>query len=60
MRCVVATLARKRTVVLIAHRKGVLDKADRLLVLENGRPRMLGPAAEIAASLTPPSSRASA
>ena len=60
MRCVVETLARRRTVVLIAHRKGVLDKADRLLVLENGRPRMLGPAAEIAARLTPPSSRASA
>jgi ATP-binding cassette subfamily C protein len=50
--------ARKRgaTVIVIAHRKGVLDTADRLLVLDEGRPKMIGPAAEVVARLTGPKS----
>ena len=50
--------ARKRgaTVIVIAHRKGVLDAADRLLVLDEGRPKMIGPAAEVVARLTGPKS----
>lgn len=49
--------ARKRgaTVIVIAHRRGVLEAADRLLVLDEGRPKMLGPAADVVARLTAPS-----
>jgi ATP-binding cassette subfamily C protein len=48
--------ARKRgaAVIVIAHRRGVLEAADRLLVLDEGRPKMLGPAAEVVARLTGP------
>jgi ATP-binding cassette subfamily C protein len=46
--------ARGATVIVIAHRRGVLSAVDRLLVLEEGRPKMLGPAAEIVARLTGP------
>ena len=46
--------ARGATVVVIAHRRGVLAAADRLLVLDEGRPRLLGPAAEVAARLAAP------
>jgi len=48
--------ARKRgaTVIVVAHRRGVLEAADRLLVLDEGRPKMLGPAAEVVARLTGP------
>ena len=48
--------ARGATIILIAHRRGVLEAADRLLVLEEGRPKMLGPAAEVVARLTAPKS----
>ena len=40
---------RGATVIVIAHRRGVLDAADRLLVLEEGRPKMIGPAADVVA-----------
>jgi ATP-binding cassette subfamily C protein len=52
--------ARGATVVVIAHRRGVLAAADRLLVLDAGRPRMLGPAAEVAARLAGPQSEGDA
>ena len=45
---------RGATVIVIAHRKGVLDAADRLLVLDEGRPKMIGPAVEVVARLTGP------
>ncbi len=48
--------ARGATVIVIAHRRGILSAADRLLVLDLGRPRMLGPAAEVAARLAGPKS----
>jgi PrtD family type I secretion system ABC transporter len=50
------TKARGRgaTVIVIAHRRGVLAAADRLLVLDEGRPKMIGPAAEVVARLTGP------
>lgn len=50
--------ARKRgaSVIVIAHRRGVLESADRLLVLDEGRPKMLGPAAEVVARLNAPKS----
>src|SRR5206468_11867866 len=43
--------ARRATVIVIAHRRGVLAAADRLLVLDEGRPKMVGPAAEVVARL---------
>jgi len=46
--------ARGATVIVIAHRRGILAQADRLLVLDAGRPRMLGPAAEVTARLAGP------
>ena len=46
--------ARGATVIVIAHRRGVLAAVDRLLVLEDGKPRMIGPAAEVVARLTGP------
>ena len=47
---------RKRgaTVLIVAHRKAVLESASRLLVLEGGRPSMIGPAAEVIARLAAP------
>ena len=48
--------ARGATVIIIAHRRGILSAADRLLVLDSGRPRMLGSAAEVAARLAGPKS----
>jgi ATP-binding cassette subfamily C protein len=51
--------ARQRgaNVIVIAHRRGLLAVADRLLVLEAGRPKMIGPAKDVVARLTaPPSS----
>lgn len=46
--------ARGAAVVLIAHRRGILDIADRLLVLDEGRTKMIGPSAEVVARLTGP------
>ena len=41
----------KKTILLIAHRRSVMQDADRLLVLDGGRPKLLGPAKEVAARL---------
>jgi ABC-type protease/lipase transport system, ATPase and permease components len=46
--------ARQATVIVIAHRRGVLAAVDRLLVLEDGRPKMLGPAKDVVARLSAP------
>ena len=49
-----AARARNATVIIIAHRRGVLEAADSLLVLDEGRPRMMGPAQEVVARLAGP------
>jgi ATP-binding cassette subfamily C protein len=48
--------AKKRgaTILIIAHRRSVLEAADHLLVLEGGRPTMFGPAKEVVARLAAP------
>jgi ATP-binding cassette subfamily C protein len=51
--------ARGATVIVIAHRRGVLSAVDRLLVLEGGKPKLLGPAPEVAARLSGPRRTAS-
>jgi len=48
------TLERDCAIVVIAHRRTILTRADRLLVLEAGRPRMLGTSTEVTARLAPP------
>jgi ATP-binding cassette, subfamily C, type I secretion system permease/ATPase len=54
MSAVSSAMERGCAVMMIAHRRGVLDRASRLLVLDEGRPRMLGPPAEVAARLAAP------
>ena len=39
--------ARGATVVVIAHRRSVVDMADDLLVLEEGRPKLMGPSSAV-------------
>ena len=46
--------ARGAAVIIIAHRRSVLDCADRMLVLEDGRMKLLGPSAEVVARLSAP------
>jgi len=54
----IATLMRARergaTVIVIAHRRSVVDVADELLVLEEGRPKMIGPSAAVVRRLLGP------
>jgi ABC-type protease/lipase transport system fused ATPase/permease subunit len=47
-------LVRKRgsAVVIAAHRKSILDYSDRVLVLDAGRPRLLGDTAKVVAQLS--------
>jgi len=45
---------RGAAVVIIAHRRGVLECADRLLVLEAGKVKLIGPVAEVTARLAAP------
>jgi ATP-binding cassette subfamily C protein len=52
--------ARGATVLLVAHRKSVLAIADRLLVIDAGKPKMLGPAKEVVARLTSPAAESAA
>ncbi len=60
LKAIAGALARKCAVVLVAHRRSVLQGAHRLLVLEAGRTRMLGPAAEVAGRLAAPAAPAQA
>jgi PrtD family type I secretion system ABC transporter len=46
--------ARDATVIVIAHRRAVTDAADELLVLEEGRPTMMGPSNAVIRRLAAP------
>ena len=50
------TRAKERgaTVIVIAHRRSVVEVADELLVLDEGRPTMMGPSAAIVRRLAAP------
>ena len=50
------TRARSRgaTVIVIAHRRSVVDVADELLVLEEGRPKIMGPTSAVIRRLASP------
>lgn len=60
LRSVAEALKRKATVIMIAHRRSILHAADRLLVLEGGRPKLLGPAKEVVARLQGPTTESAA
>lgn len=45
---------RGAAILVIAHRRSVLESADHLLVLEAGRPTMFGPSKDVVARLTAP------
>ena len=55
-----AARKRKATVIVIAHRKAIFDGADRLLVLEGGRPKMIGATGDVVVRLNPDSAARSA
>jgi ATP-binding cassette subfamily C protein len=46
--------ARGATVIVIAHRRSVIDVADELLVLEEGRPKIMGPTSAVIRRLAGP------
>jgi len=54
----IGTLTRARsrgaTVIVIAHRRSVVDVADELLLLEEGRPKMMGPTSAVVRRLAGP------
>jgi ATP-binding cassette subfamily C protein len=52
LRAISSARARGATVIVIAHRKGLLDVADRLLVIDGGRPKMLGPTNDVVVRLS--------
>lgn len=51
---------RGATILVIAHRRMILESANNLLVLEAGRPTMFGPAKEVVARLAAPPRKAGA
>jgi len=52
LRALAGAMNRGAAIVLIAHRRTILAGAKRLLVLEAGRPKLLGPSNEVAARLS--------
>lgn len=60
VRAIAAARKRKATVIVIAHRKAIFDGADRLLVLEAGRQKMIGATGDVVVRLAPDSAARSA
>jgi ATP-binding cassette subfamily C protein len=60
VRAIASARKRKATVLVIAHRRGIFDGADRLLVLEGGRPKMIGPTGDVVVQLAPDRAASSA
>lgn len=52
--------ARGACVIVVAHRQGILRSADRLLVLDGGKPQLLGPTQDVLARLAAPRQRETA
>jgi ATP-binding cassette subfamily C protein len=49
---ILAAKARKAAILIVAHRTGILNIADRLLVLRDGQVEMIGPRTEVVAKMT--------
>ena len=54
IRALLAERKRGATILVIAHRRAVIEAANRLLVIEGGRLKMAGPAREVVARLSAP------
>ncbi len=54
-----SALKNNMAVIMVAHRRSVLNQAHRLLVLDSGRLRMIGPATDVARQLQAPVEKAS-
>jgi len=54
MAAMMAARDRGAAIMIVAHRKTILTCADRLLVLDAGRPKLSGPAKEVVARLAAP------
>jgi ATP-binding cassette subfamily C protein len=52
LKALAGAMNRGAAIVMIAHRRSILAGAKRLLVLENGQPKLLGPSQEVAARLS--------
>jgi ATP-binding cassette subfamily C protein len=50
-KAILAAKARGATIMVVAHRTGILNVADRLLVLRDGQMEMLGPRTEVVAKM---------
>jgi ATP-binding cassette subfamily C protein len=50
--------SRGATVIIIAHRRAVVDVADALLVLEEGHPKLMGPSSAVLRRLAAPQKKA--
>jgi ABC-type protease/lipase transport system fused ATPase/permease subunit len=48
---ILAAKARNAAILIVAHRTGILNAADRLLVLREGQVEMIGPRAEVIAKM---------
>ncbi|MCL6684536.1 type I secretion system permease/ATPase [Sphingomonas alba] len=57
MSAMTAARGRRAAIMVAAHRKTILTCADRLLVLDAGRMKLLGPTREVAARLAGPAER---
>jgi PrtD family type I secretion system ABC transporter len=55
-----AARSRGASILLVAHRRSILELADVLLVIEGGKPKMIGPAREVVARLTSPAAESAA
>jgi PrtD family type I secretion system ABC transporter len=56
--CLSRARARGATVIIIAHRRAVVDVADALLVLEDGHPKLMGPSSAVLKRLAAPPKKA--
>jgi PrtD family type I secretion system ABC transporter len=54
MAAIAKSKARGASVIIIAHRRGVLESADRMMVLDGGRLKLLGSTPEVVARLAAP------
>jgi ATP-binding cassette subfamily C protein len=55
-----AARTRQACVIVIAHRQTVLQSADRLLVMDGGKPQLLGPKQDVLARLAAPTKKETA
>ena len=55
IRALLAERKRGATIIVVAHRRAVIEAANKLMVIEGGRMKMFGPARDVIARLSAPS-----